>query len=161
MAFKAHKAHVLHVKEHYANLEASAAREVADAHAAWKAKYNAQKRLPLDTPAETWTANMPDHVVEDGDFHVKAPAPIEKVLNDAAKAEAKAEADAAPPKKAAAAEAAPAEAAPSFVQLYRSRNLAQKKAASRAESESESSESSGTTSSSSSTDSDWGLNVIK
>merc|ERR1719504_152619 len=107
-AFKAHKAHVLHVKEHYARLEANAAQEVADAHAAWKARYNAQKRLPLDTPGETWVANMPDHVIEDPDFHVKAPAPIEKVLNDAAKAEAKAESDA-NPKKAAA--AAPAEAA--------------------------------------------------
>merc|ERR1719263_824076 len=70
-AFKAHKAHVLHVKEHYARLEADAAKEVADAHAAWKAKYGSQKRLPLDTPGETWTANMPDHVIEDGDFHVK------------------------------------------------------------------------------------------
>jgi hypothetical protein len=75
---------------------------------------------------------MPDHVIEDPDFHVKAPAPVEKVLNDAAKAEATAEAIANPPKKeaaAAAAEAAPAEAAPSFVQLYRgrgqSRRLAQ------------------------------------
>merc|ERR1712147_285341 len=101
-AFKAHKAHVLHVKEHYANLEAAAAREVADAHSSWKARYNAQKRLPLDTAAETWTANMPDHVIEDPDFHVKAPAPMEKVLNDAAKAEAKAE-ETANPKKAAAA----------------------------------------------------------
>merc|ERR1711990_1075471 len=139
------------------NLEAAAAREVADAHAAWKGRYNSQKRFPLDTPGETWTANMPDHVVEDPDFHVKAPAPVEKVLNDAAKAEAKAEADANPPKKdAAKAEAPAAEAAPSFVQLYRSRNLAQKRAAAKAESESESSasESSGTTSSSSSTDSD-------
>merc|ERR1711934_397979 len=98
-AFKAHKAHVLHVKEHYANLEAAAAREVADAHSAWKGRYNAQKSLPLDTPGETWTANMPDHVIEDPDFHVKAPAPVEKVLNDAAKAEAKAETDANPPKE--------------------------------------------------------------
>jgi len=69
---------------------------------------------------------MPDHVIEDPDFHVKAPAPVEKVLNDAAKAEAKAEADANPPKKDAAKAEAPA-AAPSFVQLYRSRNLAQKR----------------------------------
>merc|ERR1711981_418340 len=91
-AFKAHKAHVLHVKEHYAKLEADAAKEVADAHAAWKTKYGAQKRLPLDTPGETWTANMPDHVIEDADFHVKAPAPVEKVIADAAKAEAAAEA---------------------------------------------------------------------
>lgn len=74
---------------------------------------------------------MPDHVIEDADFHVKAPAPVEKVLNDAAKAEAKAEAEANPEKpkgkKAAAAAAAaeaPAAAAPSFVQLYKSRNLA-------------------------------------
>merc|ERR1719498_756321 len=91
-----------------------------------------QKRLPLDTPAETWTANMPDHVIEDPDFHVKAPAPIEKVLNDQAKAEKKAEDTANPPKK----EKAPAaEAAPSFVQLYRSRNLAQKRVAQQSESE--------------------------
>merc|ERR1711898_73216 len=40
-SFNAHKAHVLHVKEHYAKLEADAAKEVADAHAAWKARYNA------------------------------------------------------------------------------------------------------------------------
>jgi len=147
-AFKAHKAHVLHVKEHYAKLEADAAKEVADAHAAWKARYNAQKRLPLDTPGETWTANMPDHVVEDPDFHVKAPAPVEKVLNDAAKAEAKAEADANPKKEKAA--EAPAEPAPAFVQLYRSRNLAQKRAAAQSESESSGSESTGTSSDSSS-----------
>jgi len=155
-AFKAHKAHVLHVKEHYANLEAAAAREVADAHSAWKAKYNGQKRLPLDTPAETWVANMPDHVMDDPDFHVKAPAPVEKVMADAAKAEAKAEADAAPPKKDAKAAAAPAEAAaPSFVQLYKSRNLAQKRAKVEQDSESSSgSESSGSTSTSSSSDSD-------
>jgi hypothetical protein len=132
-AFKAHKAHVLHVKEHYARLEADAAKEVADAHATWKAKYGAQKRLPLDTPGETWTANMPDHVIEDGDFHVKAPAPIEKVIADQAKAEKKAEEAAAPE------EAAPAEAAPAFVQLYRRRNLAQKRSAESSESESESS----------------------
>jgi len=142
------------VKEHYANLEAAAAREVADAHAAWKGKYNAQKRLPLDTPGETWTANMPDHVIEDPDFHVKAPAPVKKVLNDAAKAEAKAEETANPPKpkKGAAPAAADAPAAaPSFVQLYRSRNLAQKRVAAESESEESGSESSGTTSSSSST----------
>ena len=159
-AFKAHKAHVLHVKEHYANLEAAAAREVADAHSAWKAKYNAQKRLPLDTAGETWTANMPDHVIEDGDFHVKAPAPVEKVMADAAKAEQKAEDIANPPKKvkeaekaaAAAAAAAPAEAAPAFVQLYKSRNLAQKRSH-QSESESESS-GSGSSSTSSSSDSD-------
>lgn len=80
---------------------------------------------------------MPDHVVEEADFHVKAPAPIEKVMADAAKAEAKAETDAAPAAPAAAApadaaaEAAPAAeaAAPAFVQLYRSRNLAQKRVA--------------------------------
>jgi len=41
-AFKAHKAHVLHVKEHYARLEADSAKEVADAHATWKAKYGSQ-----------------------------------------------------------------------------------------------------------------------
>merc|ERR1711981_1269815 len=98
-AFKAHNAHVLHVKEHYAKLEADAAKEVADAHGAWKAKYGAQKRLPLDTPGETWTANMPDHVIEDGDFHVKAPAPVEKLIADAAKAEQAAEDKANPPKK--------------------------------------------------------------
>lgn len=40
-SFKAHKAHVLHVKEHYAKLEADAAQSVADAHAAWKTKYGA------------------------------------------------------------------------------------------------------------------------
>jgi len=157
-SFRAHKAHVLHVKEHYANLEASAAREVADAHGAWKTRYNGQKRLPLDTPGETWTANMPDHVIEDPDFHVKAPAPMEKVLNDAAKAEAAAEAVANPPKPAAAAAAAaaapaaPAEAAPSFVQLYRSRNLAQKRSRAESESESESSASTSSSSTDSSTD---------
>merc|ERR1712070_1194159 len=157
-AFKAHKAHVLHVKEHYANLEAAAARDVADAHAAWKGRYNAQKRLPLDTPGETWTANMPDHVIEDPDFHVKAPAPVEKVIADAAKAEQAAEKAANPPKKevaaaAAAEKAAAAEpaAAPSFVQLYRSRNLAQRRARQQSESESSGSESTGSTSSSEST----------
>jgi len=147
-SFKAHKAHVLHVKEHYAKLEADSAAEVAAAHGVWKAKYGGQKRLPLDTPGETWVANMPDHVIEDGDFHVKAPAPLEKVMADAAKAEAKAEE--APAKAAAPAEAAAAapaeEAAPAFVQLYRSRrSLAQQ----RAESESESSGSETSTSSSS------------
>jgi len=127
-SFKAHKAHVLHVKEHYAKLEADAAKEVADAHAEWKAKYNGQKRLPLDTPGETWTANMPDHVLDDGDFHVKAPAPIEKVMADAKKAEDKAEAAAAPAKEEAKAPAAAEEAAPAFVQLYRNRRtLAQKR----------------------------------
>ena len=140
-AFKAHKAHVLHVKEHYAKLEADAAKEVADAHGAWKAKYNAQKRLPLDTPGETWTANMPEHVVEDPDFHIKAPAPIDKLLKDQKKAEDKAEATA----------AGPEEAAPAFVQLYRRRNLAQQKAQ-----ESESSESSGSDSTTSSSDSSSG-----
>jgi len=90
-AFKAHKAHVLHVKEHYAGLEAKAAAEVAAAHEAWKAKYGAQKRLPLGTPAETWTANMPEHVMDDPDFHIKAPAPIDKLLKDAKKAEDAAE----------------------------------------------------------------------
>jgi len=82
---------------------------------------------------------MPDHVVEDPDFHVKAPAPIEKVMADQAKAEKAAEDKANPPKPkadAAAAPAAPAEAAPSFVQLYRSRNLAQKRVAAESESES-------------------------
>merc|ERR1711934_254454 len=141
-AFKAHKAHVLHVKEHYANLEANAAKEVADAHAAWKAKYNAQKRLPLDTAGETWTANMPDHVIEDPDFHVKAPAPVETLLKAQKAAEDKAEATAAGP--------AAEEAAPAFVQLYRRRNLAQQKA------ESESSESSGSDTSISSSDSSSG-----
>lgn len=61
-AFKAHKAHVLHVKEHYAGLEAKAAADLAEAHGAWKTSYGAQKRLPLDTPSETWAANMPEHV---------------------------------------------------------------------------------------------------
>ena len=144
-----HKAHVLHVKEHYARLEADAAAEVASAHGVWKAKYGGQKRLPLDTAGETWTANMPDHVIEDGDFHVKAPAPIEKVIADQAKAEKKAEEAAAP------AEAAPAEAAPAFVQLYRSRrNLAQKRVAAESESESESSASTTSSSDSSSSGSD-------
>jgi len=85
---------------------------------------------------------MPDHVIEDGDFHIKAPAPIEKVLKDAAAAEAKAE-DAAKPKK----EEAPAaeEAAPAFVQLYRRRNLAQQRSN---ESESESDSDTDSTSSS-------------
>lgn len=84
---------------------------------------------------------MPDHVIEDPDFHVKAPAPVEKVLNDAAKAEAKAEADANPKKE--------KPAAPSFVQLYRNRNLAQKRASAESGTESSGSESSGSTSSSS------------
>jgi len=141
-AFKAHKAHVLHVKEHYAKLEADAAAEVAGAHSAWRAKYNAQKRLPLDTAGETWTANMPDHVIEDGDFHVKAPAPVETLLKAQKAAEDKAEATAAGP--------AAEEAAPAFVQLYRRRNLAQQKA------ESESSESSGSDTSTSSSDSSSG-----
>lgn len=153
-AFKAHKAHVLHVKEHYANLEAAAAKEVADAHAAWKTRYGAQKRLPLDTAGETWTANMPDHVIDNPDFHVKAPAPVEKIIAEAAKGEAAAEAAAAPapaPKAAAAAPAAePAaeEAAPAFVQLYRRKALAQKRSANQSESESESSASDNTSSTS-------------
>jgi len=154
-AFKAHKAHVLHVKEHYANLEAAAAKEVADAHAAWKTRYGAQKRLPLDTAGETWTANMPDHVIDNADFHVKAPAPIEKVIAEAAKGEAAAEAAAAPapaPKAAAAAaqaaEPAAEEAAPAFVQLYRRKALAQKRSTNQSESESESSASDNTSSTS-------------
>jgi len=151
-AFKAHKAHVLHVREHYAKLEADQAKEIADAHAAWSAKYNSQKRLPLGTPAETWTANMPDHVIEDGDFHVKAPAPIEKVMADQAAAEKKAEEKANPPKKEekkAAAEAAAEEPEAAFLQLYRrrGRSLAQKHDNQASES-SESSESSGSSSSS-------------
>jgi len=163
-AFKAHKAHVLHVKEHYANLEAAAAREVADAHSAWKARYNGQKRLPLDTAGETWVANMPDHVIENPDFHVKAPAPVEKVMADAAKGEAAAEAvavegakpapgatPAAPAEGAAAAPAAPAAPA-AFVQLYKSRNLAQKRVAAESESESSGSESSSSSSGDSSSD---------
>jgi hypothetical protein len=67
---------------------------------------------------------MPDHVIENPDFHVKAPAPVEKIIAEQAKAEAKAEAAANPPKEEAAAE----EAAPAFVQLYRRRQLAQKRA---------------------------------
>jgi len=147
-AFKAHKAHVLHVREHYAKLEADQAKEIADAHAEWSARYNAQKRLPLGTPGETWTANMPDHVIEDAAFHIKAPAPIEKVMADAAAAEKKAEETANPPKKdAAPAEAAAAEPEAAFVQLYRQRrSLAQK----HDNSASESSESSGSSESSSS-----------
>ena len=97
MAFKAHKAHVLHVKEHYANLEARAAAEVAADHAAWKAMYGAQKRLPLDTPADTWTANMPEHVLASHDFWIKAPAPLEKIMADADKGVAAAEEAAKPP----------------------------------------------------------------
>jgi len=157
-AFKAHKAHVLHVKEHYANLEATAAADVAAAHSAWKTRYGAQKRLPLDTAGETWTANMPDHVIENPDFHVKAPQPVEKVIAAAAAGEAAAEAAAAPapaPKAtapaAAAAEPAAEEAAPAFVQLYRKRALVQKRSAAQSESESESSASDSTTDSSDST----------
>jgi len=66
---------------------------------------------------------MPDHVIENPDFHVRAPAPVEKIIAEQAKAEAKAEAAANPPKE----EAAP-EAAPAFVQLYRRRQLAQQRA---------------------------------
>jgi hypothetical protein len=90
-AFIAHKAHVLHVKEHYSTLEAGAAKEVSSAHAAWKSRYDAQKRLPSDTAGETWTANMPDHVIEEPDFYIRAPAPIQRVLAEAKAAEAKAE----------------------------------------------------------------------
>merc|ERR1711977_732050 len=90
-AYKAHKAHVLHVKEHYANLEANAAAELAEAHTTWKARYGAQKRLPLDTPGETWTANMPEHVVDSKDFWIKAPAPPEKLIKEQEKAEKAAE----------------------------------------------------------------------
>merc|ERR1711981_752896 len=137
-AFQAHKAHVLHVKEHYANLEAGAAKEVSGAHAAWKARYDGQKRLPLDTPGETWTANMPDHVIEEPDFYIRAPAPIGKVLAEAKAAEAKAE------------EAA----APAFVQLSRrNQRLSQKRSQESSES-SESESGSGSDSSSSSSDSD-------
>lgn len=109
-AFKAHKAHVLRVKEHYANLEAKAADELATNHAAWKASYGAQRRLPLDTNGETWTANMPDHVVDSGDFWVKAPAPPEQLIKRQQDAEAKAEAAAAPAEAAAAKAPAAAEA---------------------------------------------------
>jgi len=132
-AFKAHKAHVLHVKEHYANLEAGAAKEVKAAHDAWKERYGAQKRLPADTAGETWTANMPDHVIDEPDFYQRPPAPLGKVLADAKKAEEKAEAAAEPPA--------------AFVQLSRKNmKLMQKRAAEA----SESSESSGSDSSSSS-----------
>jgi hypothetical protein len=86
---------------------------------------------------------MPDHVIDEPDFYIRAPAPIGKVLADAKAAEAKAE------------EAAPAkaeEAAPAFLQLSRrTQKLSQK----RAQESSESSESSGSSSSgSSSSDSD-------
>lgn len=96
-SFKAHKAHVLHVKEHYANLEARAAAEVAADHADWKSRYGAQKRLPLDTAADTWTANMPEHVLDSHDFWISAPAPAEKIMADAEKKEAAAEKAAQPP----------------------------------------------------------------
>jgi len=136
-AFKAHKAHVLHVKEHYATLEAGAAKEVASAHQAWKARYDGQKRLPADTPGETWTANMPDHVIDEPDFYIRAPAPIGKVLAEAKAAEAKAE-----------------EAAPAFLQLSRrTQKLSQKRAQESSESGSESSSGS-SSSGSSSSDSD-------
>jgi len=39
--FAAHKEHLLHIKEHYANLESVAADELAADHAAWKEKYAA------------------------------------------------------------------------------------------------------------------------
>ena len=134
-AFIAHKAHVLHVKEHYATLEAGAAKEVASSHAAWKARYDGQKRLPADTAGETWTANMPDHVIEEPDFYIRAPAPLSKVIAKAKEDEAKAE----------------GEAAPAFLQLSRrTQKLSQKRAAE----SSESSESSGSSSDSSSSDSD-------
>lgn len=113
-AFKAHKAHVLHVKEHYAGLEAKAAADLAEAHGAWKLKYGAQKRLPLDTPGETWTMSMPDHVQDSKDFWIKAPAPPEKLIKQQQDAEKAAEDVANPPKaekKTAAAEAEAAAAA--------------------------------------------------
>ena len=158
-AFKAHKAHVLHVKEHYAKLEADAAAEVASAHSAWKAKYGAQKRLPLDTPGETWTANMPDHVIEDPDFHIRAPKPVETMLKEQAAAEQAAEDGAKSKAELAAEKEAQEEGKPAaFVQLYKMkerRNLAQmrKRAAAESESESESSASDDTDSDS---DSDTG-----
>jgi len=125
------------VKEHYANLEAGAAKEVSGAHAAWKARYDGQKRLPLETPGETWAANMPDHVIEEPDFYIRAPSPIGKVLADAKAAEAKAE-----------------EAPPAFVQLSRrNQRLSQKRSQESSES-SESESGSGSDSSSSSSDSD-------
>lgn len=130
-AFKAHKAHVLHVKEHYAGLEAKAAADLAASHGEWKAKYGAQKRLPLDTAADTWTANMPEHVQDSKDFWIKAPAPPEKLIKAQEDAEKKAEDVANPAKaaaktpaaEAAAAEVAEAEAAadpapPAFLQMY-------------------------------------------
>jgi len=140
-AFKAHKAHVLHVKEHYANLEAGAAKEVQAAHDAWKSRYGAQKRLPADTAGETWTANMPDHVIDEPDFYQRPPAPLAKVMADAKKAEAAAE--------------GAAEAPAAFVQLSRrNQKLAQKRAAESSESsESESSASSSGSSSSGSSES--------
>jgi hypothetical protein len=78
---------------------------------------------------------MPDHVIDEPDFYIRAPAPIGKVLAEAKAAEAKAE-----------------EAAPAFLQLSRrTQKLSQK----RAQESSESSESSGSSSSgSSSSDSD-------
>lgn len=39
---------------------------------------------------------MPDHVIENPYFHVRAPAPPEKVMEEAKKAEDKAEEDAKP-----------------------------------------------------------------
>jgi len=81
-------------------LEARAAAELAADHAAWKTKYGAQKRLPLDTPGETWAANMPEHVVDSTDFWISAPAPPEKLMANAKKAEDAAEEAAKPPKPA-------------------------------------------------------------
>ena len=44
---------------------------------------------------------MPEHVIDSSDFWIKAPAPVEKLMNDAKKAEDAAEeaAKPAPPKK--------------------------------------------------------------
>lgn len=77
-------------------MEATAAAELADEHGAWKARYGAQKRLPLATAGETWTANMPEHVVESTDFWIKAPAPADKLIEQQANAEKAAEDSAKP-----------------------------------------------------------------
>lgn len=42
---------------------------------------------------------MPDHVIEDADFHIKAPKPVEQLLKEAAEKEKKAEDDAKPAEK--------------------------------------------------------------
>lgn len=156
-AYKAHKAHVQSIKEIYATRDKVAYDEMAAERAEWKGRYGSQHRLPLETPGETWIANMPEHVIEDPVFHIKAPKPIAALLAEAKEKEAAAEEAAKPVvapmkkidveeevkaaakspvveqaakeagEKPAEEKAPAAEAEPAFIQLNRRERFAQKK----------------------------------